>query len=97
MMPGATVLAEVEVEPAPVPSASHEHENEAEYWDHQHIEDTKEDEAAGDPDAVAAIAESERDGVQQPQEVRPPRQDDEVASNAKACRLLTALIHRAHR
>ncbi len=80
----AAVLGEGDVELAVVPVAREDEEGVGQNGHGEHVEDAEEDEAAGDGDLVAAVAETEGDGVQQPEQVLPAGEQQVVALDADA-------------
>lgn len=60
-----------QVQLAIIPCARKEDEYKSQDRDEEQIEDAEEDEAGSDTDAVAAIGQTECDGVQEPEQVDP--------------------------
>jgi hypothetical protein len=78
------ILREVQVHTAIVPAAGEEQDSRSSTEQQKHIENTKEDEALGDTDDVAAVRDGKGDGVQEPEEVDEAGQDGVVAADLEA-------------
>lgn len=84
------------MQPCPIPLAPENHEPEAHHRYQQHIQDAEEDGAPCNTDGTATVAKSERNGVQQPQQIGPASQDHVVATNIQPSGGLPALVEGAH-
>lgn len=83
-MVDAAVAGEGDVQLAVVPLAGEDDEDEGQDGHQQHVQDAEEDVAGRDADAVAAVRQTPGDGVQEPQEVDPARQEGVVSGNLDA-------------
>lgn len=83
-----------EVQPAVVPVAGEEEEAEGDHGCEEDVQDAEEDGAGGHADGVAAVRDAEGDGVDQPEQVYPARQEGVVAGDPDAGRTGAAMEQR---